>query len=806
MEREKQYQIYHTILSIVLTWALTLGVNHYFELKVTVFLCAFLSIVPAALIYLFDVNRKNSLSYLVLFSIIPITAFILWLRKVNPISFLQDLLEWCQIYNGSKETYQSSYPKFLIFSLALVSTVIFYLLMKRLVAKVILAAFFLLTLIMLSIYQIDLGKIVIGIYLFYILTILVEICGILYNRKAGRQDKRAGILYLAPVCMLLALLSIAMPSKEEPMQWKGIKNIYYSVKNQIDNWILDLEYYFSQSEGEFALQFTGYNEDSGELGRGGNLNKDDKIALRGSGHRTSKPIYLIGSVSDVYTGYSWEKSQLDFIQDYDEYYLDYSELIYALSRQDIKTLEEEQFIERKAMTIEFINLKTKTCFYPIKSSWIDIKEKKTEPDMLYSNIRFNKALGKGTKYQTVSYEMNLKSEAFQQMLREADSFVYEGEVDTESEAFTWLRENLLVRDNVYSYLKGWVPYSVLDQRARMIQKQYTGLPEALPDRVWNLAYDITKDYDTSYDKLRAIESFLTTYPYTLHPGEIPKGADFVDYFLFDNQEGYCTSFASAMAILGRCVGIPTRYVEGFILTYEGNPVNGMYPIRNSQAHAWAEAYIKGVGWIPFEATATYYDSRYTTWKKKDTSLEAGTGTAPANPFDQHRMEDIKPSGQEQTTVTEIEIEKNSDILNGIIICIVTILIIIFMLLLYYYIIKIKYKKVFDSANYNKKMYMIFLRILRLLQLEGYYLDPQETILMLANRLKDKFKEEEITFYTVAETFMQHRYAEATITKEEYEIVAHFHKVLLEKQREERGRLQLLLEEFIFLSKKQNRIA
>lgn len=805
MDREKLYQVYHTILSIVLTWALTLGVNEYFELKVTVFLCAFFSMIPATCIYLFDINRKNSLSYVILFSILPITAFILWIKKVNPVTYLQNLLEWCRIYNGSEETYQSSYPKFLIFSLSIVASAILFLLMKRLLAKVILAVLLLVGLIILSYYEVNLGKLVIGICLFYILTILVEICGIQYSRKVRRQDKREEILYLIPVCMLLALLSVMMPSKEEPMQWKTVKKIYHGVKDQLDQWRLDLEYYFSQTGAEFSLQFTGYDEDSGELGRGGSLNRDDRITLRASGHRTSKPVYLIGSVSDVYTGYSWEKSKLDYTPDYEDYYLDYCELMYALARQDLNLLEEEQFIERKAMTIEFINIKTKTCFYPIKSSWFDMSNKSIAPDSLYSSLLYKKAQSKGNKYQTVFYDMNLKGEAFQQMLREADDFVYEGEVDTESETFHWLRTELQVRTNANSYRDGWVPYSALDQRARMIQQQYTKLPEELPDRVRELAYDITEGYDTNYDKLKAIESFLTTYSYTLSPGNIPEDADFVDYFLFDNQEGYCTAFASAMAVLARCVGIPTRYVEGFILTYEGEPVNGMYPIKSSQAHAWAEAYIKGVGWIPFEATASYYDTRYITWKKKVTSSEANAITPPPNPHD-YKVDDFKPNIQDQKSIKEEEIEKKTNLIHGIIISITTVIIIILMLLLYYYFNKMKYHKAFTRGTYGTKMYMLFLRILRMIRLEGYYIYPQETILMLANRVKNQIYEDNITFQRVAEIFMKYRYAEAEITKEEYEAVARFHELMLERQRQERGRLQLFLEEFIFLSKKQNRLA
>jgi hypothetical protein len=131
-DREKLYQIYHTMLSMVLTWALTMAVDHYFGLKVSVFLTIVFSLLPAALIYLFDVNKKNTVSYLILLSIFPILLFIFWLKKFNPISWLNDLIAWCNTYDGSEENYIASNAGFLIFAVALVGTIVFYLLMKSL--------------------------------------------------------------------------------------------------------------------------------------------------------------------------------------------------------------------------------------------------------------------------------------------------------------------------------------------------------------------------------------------------------------------------------------------------------------------------------------------------------------------------------------------------------------------------------------------------------------------------------------------------------------------------------------------------
>jgi len=803
-DREKLYQVYHTMLSTVLTWALTLAINNYFELRVSVFLCVAFSLVPAILIYLFDINHKNAISYLIVLSSFPIAAFVFWVRKFNPFAWLKKVILWCNTYDGSQEYYIASYAKFLIVGVALIGTIIFYLLMKNQSAKIILAVIFVVMLITLSASEFDISKAVVAVCIFYILSNLVELCGRIYSRKVGRQDKREGILYLAPICLLLAVLSISLPSKAEPIQWTSIKQMYRSVKEQINVWMVDIEYYFSNSTGEFGVSFTGYDEDGGDLGNGGKLNKDNKIAMNVSGFKGNKAVYLIGSVSDVYTGDSWEKSKLDFTEGQEEFILDYNELLYALSRQDIKVLEEQQLVQRRSLRIEFLNIKTKTCFYPIKSSYLEMIEKEKGLNTEYANITFPHALGKGTAYKLVSYEMNLKDEFFQQMLRDADKYTYEDVPEISEEMMDVLDNILLTEDYADTELNKQDTFEILKSRAEMIQERYTVLPDTLPDRVKELALQITAGYDNNYDKLKAIESFLSTYLYTLQPGKIPEGEDFVDYFLFDNKKGYCTYYATSMAILARCINIPTRYVEGYVVTFKGEEPSHMYPVKNSQSHAWAEAYIKGVGWIPFEATAPYYNTRYTTWKKKAAPKEGESADYSDLYAQQNMQQQLDNLVPDLNTITQEENKNKFNLFTAVIIFMVTILIILWILVAYYSILKLKYRKAFEKADYSKKMYMTFLRILRLLQLEGFDLDQQETIRMLAQRVKDNFRYRKITFFDIANIFMHYRYAQIAVTKEEFEKVNDFHLSLAKKQRDKMNKLSILLEEFRFLSKKSNR--
>lgn len=158
-----------------------------------------------------------------------------------------------------------------------------------------------------------------------------------------------------------------------------------------------------------------------------------------------------------------------------------------------------------------------------------------------------------------------------------------------------------------------------------LQRLYTELPATVPDRVRELAQEVSAEGASDYEKARLIENYLrSSYVYNNKP-DLSKltgnSSDFVDQFLFELKEGYCDYFSSAMAVMARSLGLPARWVKGFapgVLPAEqygpgemldGEDYNpsgaGMYTVRNSDAHSWVEIYFQGYGWISFEATAGF---------------------------------------------------------------------------------------------------------------------------------------------------------------------------------------------------------
>jgi transglutaminase-like putative cysteine protease len=131
---------------------------------------------------------------------------------------------------------------------------------------------------------------------------------------------------------------------------------------------------------------------------------------------------------------------------------------------------------------------------------------------------------------------------------------------------------------------------------------YLRLPADLPGRDVRLARRITAGAPTEYDAVLAVQRWLRTHTvYDLGVPSDPPGVDAVDEFLFERRRGFCEHIASAMAVLLRSVGVPTRFVTGFG-PGERNPLTGYYEVREADAHAWVEVLYPGVGWVPYDPT------------------------------------------------------------------------------------------------------------------------------------------------------------------------------------------------------------
>ena len=144
-------------------------------------------------------------------------------------------------------------------------------------------------------------------------------------------------------------------------------------------------------------------------------------------------------------------------------------------------------------------------------------------------------------------------------------------------------------------------------------EKYLQLPDTLPARVGELAESITASHESVYDKVKAIERYYgrNGFVYDQKNVKVPgEDEDYVDQFLFDTKRGYCDNYSTSMVVMLRTLDIPARWVKGFAPGEAARNENGerIYQVTNEEAHSWVEAYMPGIGWLPFEPTIGFNGS------------------------------------------------------------------------------------------------------------------------------------------------------------------------------------------------------
>ncbi|HEX9055928.1 MAG TPA: transglutaminaseTgpA domain-containing protein [Ktedonobacterales bacterium] len=183
----------------------------------------------------------------------------------------------------------------------------------------------------------------------------------------------------------------------------------------------------------------------------------------------------------------------------------------------------------------------------------------------------------------------------------------------------WFSRNDLVSGQQYdaqSYLS-----TATEDQLRAVQYPAASSPDAYPTSILSLYLDNsstvispevvatgaqwTAGTHTPYEAALAIESQLRTFTYSLSNGTVPANEDAVVWFLH-NKRGFCTFFASTMALMMRSLGMPARVATGVTNgTYDTAQHN--YVVKGTDLHAWTQVYFAGYGWINFEPTQTFQE-------------------------------------------------------------------------------------------------------------------------------------------------------------------------------------------------------
>ena len=634
----------------------------------------------------------------------------------------------------------------------------------------------------------------------FIVCIITYLVRHLNYRSFGKRP--IVLLYTLLFSFLSVLVAGLLPTPEEGFSDHVADNFFIRPLNFVNNTIHD-----TFRPKYFSLAQTGFG--TGNVRRlGGNVTANYNIVMRV--HSYEPTLYLTGAIMDTYTGYSWvntfennyqltfdglnialleQKTSLFNIWNQGTYsiigdnpYLYFAQKYFNFNNYDyynmvtIREIIDLPFLER-SLTVNTLNQSTFSVFH----NGIIVRESLP----LYNNSLLHNLNGTIVTQNIIPRYTNY---AFIYAYIHPSINTTAIKMASYNGILQSVRNNL---DNNFSLLMNGISISyksLLDDylipRSLWIREVYTQLPEHFPQRVVDLAYYVTYGATNNYEKARLLESFLRRFEYTLEPGHFPPDRDFVDYFLFDLQKGYCTYYASAFVTMARALGIPTRYVEGFIAVLE--PGSYIY-IRNRQGHAWAEVYFEGFGWHRFDPTPpsdTFgaifasletsnfeLEVRYNEWENtmmwwdEEMHLLAGMGN------------NIEGFDAGYTPIIEFEpevTEDNTAQIRGsmyLSILIVSTLVAFLVAFRVMYIVRKHY--LIRGKNNKEAVLLHFLSILKYMEFFNYEKDESETVMQFAKRANNfafEIKNKKLNMVDVSAIFLKANYSKHSITKEEREIV------------------------------------
>ncbi len=725
------YELYEMLSVIVLTLSICFVLDDILSLgmhNLSFILCA------SFWIFLFRFMEENWRKVMAYVILLGLFFFIFAFLQILKIPF-GDLLVNTSSYGFGSYVGENLklYSLLFIGFITLCVSIGSYLVYKIEIFRLLLSGIFFLSLILLPILHINLKKISLFFILFFLLMNLAAIC----QRKAKNNTFS---LYLMPFFLIMSFFIILFPTKEEPLQWRFVHSFIDGVSELTDHIITSTKLQFGDNS-EYNIAFTGYSE-TGDLG--GAVTPTERIQLRANGEKANQSVYLIGSIYDYYSGNGWEKTLNEKTVTAD-YETDIYELLSALYKNNSSVADTRKLLNISKVQLMYQDINTKTLFYPQKTFLID-----TNNSYKYinagPNLLFKKFYWKDILYRTRFFVIDYDDPIMENICRNNQNV---SNSPSNADVLQFTKDCFGATNGVLQSLESSQDtHEYLTKRADEIKENYTQLPSTLPQEVKNLALSLTDGFDNDYDKAKAIERYLNTLAYSYDPGIPKNGEDYVDYFLFTSKSGYCTYFASAMAVLLRSIDIPSRYVEGFVLDYHSIVSNGVYQIPASSSHAWCEVYFEGIGWIPFEPTSVNVDLRYQPFEKED--LPSGT----------------QATGQPTNIIpvinqinNQIAIEKEAKDLKPIFSIICYLLLFAFaFLFVYFLLLRFKRIKRYKKSDTNEQIILELLQIIKIVELRYFIKAENLTVTQLFKMLEPYVPVSKREWIEVKDIYMKIRYS------------------------------------------------
>lgn len=340
----------------------------------------------------------------------------------------------------------------------------------------------------------------------------------------------------------------------------------------------------------YSLGMSGYSEEDSKLG--GSIVISRKPVMK---VKTPNLMYLKGNTKDSYDGSMWTKSKHEYIK-----------IKQTDHKRDIDYKDFTQLYVKKDFELEIQyekNFKTTSIFSPNLPSDISIGD-----DVYYDKFTYD-ILSVENKSSAYNISGIVLQDTYGRNIPADIDELEEKKIKPKKFMVYNLKSIDKATNDEYFDLKKKEEISGYEvDRVRFAKKydDYLQIPTNISERTYDLVESIIGDSETSYEKVRKIKEYLSkNYPYSTEVTEVPDEREFLDYFLFDEKQGYCTYFATAMTVMCRIAGVPARFAEGFKMS-DNRVGYGRYLVTNEDAHAWCEvlAYPEDGIWVIADPSPT----------------------------------------------------------------------------------------------------------------------------------------------------------------------------------------------------------
>ena len=424
----------------------------------------------------------------------------------------------------------------------------------------------------------NISVLMIFVYALFTLTDQIQ----LHSDKEGDIDRKIHLTSIAPFILALMLPIFVIKVPDKPYDWQFVKNIGRFVKSE---YIYITENFFTKNKWDSGNPVIGFSD---RAGVNGDLKGGSRDVMEISSLSDGDPkLYLAGKIFDTFDGRDWQKTDDSTV---DGHLLDTIETMSAiLDKKGDAPLYD--LAKRCKLTVEYKDMHTLCLFVPAKC--MPVVSENTIINSEGGDYVFARKKYSNAPYDIEYYRINKDSDFF------AELAVGPHTVDENS----W--NNAKKQCGILDSYPGYSDYLTYRNE---IFSDYLSAPELSP-KLKSYMDDLLESADSDYEKLRRIEGMFGSFVYKTNPGDLPdsikNGSQYLDYFIFQKQEGYCSHFATSFVLLARAYGIPARYVQGYALPFGKNK---SVTVSSTRGHAWPEAYIDGIGWIAFEPTPGHQSS------------------------------------------------------------------------------------------------------------------------------------------------------------------------------------------------------